>query len=318
MPSTSLTNCRDPHEPQHQPGGFAVIDPAQLDHEFDEALPDNSGSLLYREQNDSLLYQTNPFYGSRDERQKSFTYSVKSYIKAAQKAVNEVMESGVKPLWFAVVRVDDLLTAQQHNDQWKNKISRRLRSKGVVALFTREVTKVGIGKLHYNFLVVSPQDGDEAERLLRWAFEGTTINFDIQRCGKTRKDLLYLLNYIFKAKVQGKIEEGPLDKIGEHTSDKYSWVRVLFNRYSPLHKWRTIGKFFPDRKAAKQRVKEHTVAYHSQLEREEILLDQSTIDERKQARELAPYGEVVNVSAREILLDLVKTRLNEQGNQEHP
>lgn len=295
-----------------------MIDPAQLNYEPDEALPDNSGSLLYREQNDSFLYQTNPFYGSRDEKQRSFTYSVKSYIKAAQKAVNEVMESGVKPLWFAVIRVDDLLTAEQHNAQWRDKISRRLRSKGVVALFTRELIKEGIGKLHYNFLVVSPQDGNEVARLLRWAFEGTTINLDIQRCGKKRKDRLFLLNYIFKARVQGRLKKGPLDKKGEYTSDRYSWVRVLFKRYSPLDKWGKIGKFFPDRKAAKQRVKDNNAAYHSQLEREEILLDQSTIDERKQARELATFGEVVNVSAREILLDLVKTRLNEQGNQEHP
>ena len=118
--------------------------------------------------------------------------------------------------------------------------------------------------------------------------------------------------------MQGRLKKGPLDKKGEYTSDRYSWVRVLFKRYSPLDKWGKIGKFFPDRKAAKQRVKDNNAAYNSQLEREEILLDQSTIDERKQARELATFGEVVNVSASEILFDLVKTRLNEQGNQEHP
>lgn len=261
--------------------------------------------VLYEDDDINQLYQRCPSLGTEDHYP-SFTNSICSYIKQAKNCIDEILESKAKPKWYAVVRIDDILTAQDHNQHWKL-IARRLRQKKVVALWTREATKAN--RLHYNFLISYPTSETEMEDAIRFAFGGMKINLKAKRIDQ--KKILDYVFYVFKGKRKGKIKKGPKDKVGEWSSDMYQYDRLLFKKHSPLRKHDCIGQFYGDRKAVRVRVKTNRKANAERRNEDGYLLDCATKEEIQQAQFLFEYyGRYVGwKKADGILLELVKTRM---------
>jgi len=268
--------------------------------------------LLLYVQDDGNLYQTEPHFGSKDQ-EGSFTNSISSYIKQASRCVSECLESQVKPRVYVVVRIDDILTAQDHNQKWK-RISRRLRESKIVCLWVRECTRQN--KLHYNFLVSSNQSETEIDHAIRYAFEGMRINLGLKPCGDSFEDRKRLFNYVFKARVECIMWEGP--RKGEPTSDLYAKKRVLFKKNSPLRKHGCIGQFYGDRKSLKEKLRRKAKENSTKRNEERFLLEQATIQEQAQAKYEFQIWQTVPSwnkkgwrNANQILLSLVQSRLNE-------
>lgn len=289
---------------------------------FDDALANFSpeeiedlfgvGYLLYSQDDGTLgtLFQNEPHFG-REDQSPNFTNSIHSYWKRARQCVSECIESGAKPSWYAVVRIDDILTAQEHNRNW-TKVARRLRERKLVCLWVRECTKEN--KLHYNFLISNKQDKTDIEDTLRYAFEGMSFIVWSRPCGEVFQDRKCLFNYVFKAKVGCKVRDG--SNKGEYVSDIYASKRVLFKKNSPLRKHSCIGQFYGgDRKAVKERLKGKAKEYADRRNEEQFIIEQATRAEQEQAEILYGYGQFVGwKTADQILLSLVETRIGGSGN----
>jgi len=118
------------------------------------------------------LYQIKPQEKSRHPYSKSKTESIESFLRAAKHEAGRLLENGTEPNHIIQVNYKIELPVKEIKELWR-KHSRRLRSAGIVAHATVEITKYkrtqwATNKVHYHFVVKDDRTPGELEEL----FEG--------------------------------------------------------------------------------------------------------------------------------------------------
>ena len=175
--------------------------------------------LLFKNERNDNLYQLSPYLGDPKTAKPSFTNSVASYTKSAYKISQRLIKNAeqVAYHWYAVLRIDEDWTPNEHRSKWKQ-VQRRLKHHGVVSFYCREVSKSN--HIHYNLIIASNQTKIELTNIIKQAIIGIQTIVSIQPVDAKR--IKGLCNYVMKARVKGK------DDIGKPTLDIYASKRVLF------------------------------------------------------------------------------------------
>ena len=119
-----------------------------------------------------ILYQLNPEQESLHPYSKSKTESIASFLRAARHEAGRLLVNGTEPNHIIQLNYQTELHVKEIKELWQ-KHSRRLRSAGIVAHATIEITKYkrtqwATNKVHYHFVVKDDRTPDELEEL----FEG--------------------------------------------------------------------------------------------------------------------------------------------------
>jgi hypothetical protein len=195
-----------------------------------------------------LLYQENPRFASpkitrfgRVHVPKSYTQSIESFTTAGEAIVQSIAINrelrGQPYTWEAEINFERVLRAEEVAPFW-NKVCRKLRKQGVVALWVVEVRPKNL--IHYHLLVAS----EHSEQALRRIFtEALPEDVPHRVHVNPLDDYLNFARYIFKVKVPGL-------KKGELCADINATNRLLFKPKLPFHKHGTIGPFWAAPKKA--------------------------------------------------------------------
>jgi hypothetical protein len=242
------------------------------------------------------IHQSHSATGSREDKP-SFTYSINSYLKAADTLARCLIINAKSTAygWLATLNIQENLTADGHKRIWA-KISRRL--KGIEAFWLREVNWAD--NLHYHLIITGEHQEEELADTLRASVEGIKASVHAAPI----KSVVAWCRYIVKARVAG------VDNWGEWSSDKHHGKRVLFARYCGLSKHGTIGKFWatPLAELKQQVVREKQAYMACEGERrrvEDTLRATATPQERERAFHL---HQLLGVATKDILLMEVRMR----------
>jgi hypothetical protein len=193
---------------------------------------------------DSLIYQEAPrqYLPSKYTR-KSFTESEGSFLNAAKELetcirVNERLR-GTKYSWFATVVFEEILTIEVIRQTWA-KVCRKLRSKGIEALWVIEPTEGNT--VHFHIIVANDPGKQSLDQLLVWAMpDRSTVKWHKQV--KKINNLGRLAKYITKGEQEHFHN-------GRKKTDAYGTKRLLFKQSLGLRKFGHIGKFWAKPKKA--------------------------------------------------------------------
>jgi hypothetical protein len=141
--------------------------------------------------------------------------------------------SGRHYRWFVTIYVREVMQPKDAATLWA-KVCRKLREKGVVALWVREPTKKN--KVHYHLIVSSQQSKEDLIAAIESAMPDRQA-IDWHKNIKPVDYRWWLAYYITKAKIRGKFK-------GNIVPDKYATKRLLFKSGTGLDKHGTIGNFW--------------------------------------------------------------------------
>ena len=206
--------------------------------------------LLFKNERNDNLYQLSPYLGDPKTAKPSFTNSVASYTKSAYKISQRLIKNAEQVVyrWYAVLRIDEDLTPNEHRSKWKQ-VQRRLKNNGIDAFYSRDPIRAS-SHIHYDIIVSSNQTKIELTNIIKQATIGIQTIVSIQPVYGVKG----LCNYVMKARVKGK------DEFGKPTLDIYASKRLLFHADISLPKHGTIGKFWSNLPKIKQEVKQEQTA----------------------------------------------------------
>jgi len=237
------------------------------------------------------LYQFRPFVGTPDDKP-GFTFSVNSFWKEARKIAQQLIINSkqVNYAYWVIVRIDEPWDGNQHKEAWR-RIRKKLNGK-IDTFFVREVTKAN--HLEYNFIVVRPCERKSIDAVLRCAFAGIRTNIKYRKI----TSIVRMANYIMKCKIGGVVD-------GRWKADSYAEKRRLFHRHLGIDKHGTIGDFWKDRTATKQKAKDENKKFFDNKADDERLILEATPEEKEQARHLA---KLTGEPLRPIIANIVRKR----------
>lgn len=185
-----------------------------------------------------LLYQKKPLF-SRESiyPAKSWTETVEGYINNAKELTQCILRNRRlmrRPYsWLVTINFEDELEAAEVAALW-TKVARKLREKGVVALWVREPSRTN--RVHHHLLLRNSIDRKGLERVV----EASMPPREVVRWHKNLKSLStgwWVAFYLTKAKVSGVVR-------GRFLADRYAGKRLLFRPNIKLQKYGTIGAFW--------------------------------------------------------------------------
>lgn len=134
---------------------------------------------------------------------------------------------------FASINFTEDMTADEMKAVW-SKACRYLSNKGVIALYTCEVSR---RSNHFNFHLLLRSRTPDLLALLKHATKTTKTNIKVEQYnpGEGR----YTVRYMTKAKT-AKYKNGEIV-----SRDRWARKRVLFRQELKLRKYGTIGRFWP-------------------------------------------------------------------------
>jgi hypothetical protein len=135
--------------------------------------------------------------------------------------------------FFCSINFTDYMTAAEMKALW-SKVCRYLKGKGVVALYTCEVSR---RSNHFNFHMLLRSQTANLTELLKFATSNVKTNIKVEPYDPGRGRLA--VRYMTKAKT-------PKYKNGEIVSrDRWARKRVLLRQELKVRKYGTIGRFWP-------------------------------------------------------------------------
>jgi hypothetical protein len=185
------------------------------------------------------IFQDNPFdWKPSSFRLKGWRETVAGYLYEADKLsrclwINRRLMKQDNYPWAVTINIRKVLSPNDINEVWKQ-VCRKLRARGVVALWVREPSK----KNHCNYhLIVKSQLTQAAlKRAIDESMpDRATVSYHKQV--KPIKSQWHWCRYITKAKTTGYIN-------GKKVEDKYENKRMLFVPKIGLPKYYNIGKFW--------------------------------------------------------------------------
>lgn len=192
----------------------------------------------------TLIYQKKPPLSKPSMfTAKSWTDTVEGYVNEARKLTTCIRHNrklmGRPYTWLVTIYIWPLLSPAEITALW-TAACRKLRAKGIVALWVREPTKSN--KCHYHLLVSSPIDKSSLIAAIEQALpQRKTIGW--HKRVQQVDDEWWLARYLTKAKVSCRVN-------GVHVEDKYARKRLLFQPGLNMKKYGTIGKFWVTSKKA--------------------------------------------------------------------
>jgi len=185
-----------------------------------------------------VLFQENPIFSKPSiYRAKGWTETVEGYVnEAKQLAVcllrnRRLMQTSYT--WFLTINFECVLPPAEIKRAW-TEICRKLRAKGIVALWVREVSRTN--RVHHHLLLRTPISRTALERVVAECLPD-------QEALPTHSKLLVvndewrLVHYLAKAKITGYVQGEPVD-------DYYAEKRLLFKPNLGLKKFGTLGSFW--------------------------------------------------------------------------
>ena len=203
--------------------------------------------MIYNSADDGKIYQTNPVYSKPSQfKPKGWTNTTCGYIREAKQwalCVLRNRDQMQRPYsWVFHLNLNEEIPFNEISPMWQ-KVSRKLKSKGIVALWVREANR--LNKLHYHILVKNEISKDDLKNAIEFAMPPRSVVKWRKRVEPIRFRN-WLCFYIFKAKVAGENDNGVFVK------DKYRAKRLLFKPKMPFKKVGTIGDFWEHGKSKKK------------------------------------------------------------------
>jgi hypothetical protein len=201
--------------------------------------------MKYSSDDDGKIYQQKPTYSKSSQfKPKGWTDTVLGYINEAKRLTLCILSNRDlmgRPYTSAVhINVSEELSPEQHADLWAT-ACRKLRRKGVVALWVREPNKAN--RVHYHLLVKNAISKKALEQAIEEAMPDRK-QVKWRKRVEAIKNEWYYAHYISKAKVAGHVK-------GKRVDDLYSKKRLLFKANLDMKKYGTIGDFWERGKTKK-------------------------------------------------------------------
>jgi len=185
-----------------------------------------------------VLYQENPTFN------KPSIYKAKGWTETVEGYLNEAKQLAVCLLrnrhlmrtpytWFLTINFESVLSPSQIKKTWEE-VCRKLRSKRIVALWVREVSRSN--KVHYHLLLRNSIHRPALEAIVADCLpdrEALPTHTKLQVVNREWR----LVHYLPKAKIAGF-------RHGEPVEDYYADKRLLFLPNLGLKKFGTIGSFW--------------------------------------------------------------------------
>ncbi len=192
------------------------------------------------------LFQTDPVFSNASlHRPKSWTETTTGYIREAKELTmclvrNERLMD--KPYqWHVTINLEIELTPSEIRNRWR-KVVRKLRARGVVAIWVMEVSRSN--RVHFHLIVSSQISGVALEQAIDNAMP-PRAEVGWHKCLQRIEPggTWQLAHYVTKAKIAAYVN-------GRRVEDYYAGKRVLFQPKLGLRKHSPIGPFWVKPKAA--------------------------------------------------------------------
>jgi hypothetical protein len=193
---------------------------------------------MYSSAKDDSLYQKNPLPSKPSNfKLKSWTETVQGYINEANQLTCCILRNRrlmKRPYtWHLTVNIEVKMPPKDITGLWA-KVCRKLKAKGIEALWVREPTRSG--KVHYHLLLKNSIGKTALERTLKECMPPRKEVGWHKRIQPVKDDW-QLAHYITKAKIVGYVK-------GQSVADYYQRKRLLFKAKLKIKKFGTIGSFW--------------------------------------------------------------------------
>jgi len=198
----------------------------------------------YCSDDDGKLFQTNPTYHKPSQYPaKGWTETVEGYINEAKQwamCINRNRKLMKRPYtWVVHLNLNEEVSPEYVAPMW-NKVTRKLKRKGVVCLWVREVNR--LNKIHYHIIVKNRISSDDLKSAIEDSMPPRSEVVWRKRVEEI-KSQWHLAYYVVKAKIRGTTKAGKVVK------DLYRRKRLLFKPHLGFRKAGTIGKFWEQGKS---------------------------------------------------------------------
>jgi hypothetical protein len=193
----------------------------------------------YCSADDNNLFQANPTFRKPSQfKAKGWTDTVEGYLNEAKQwamCINRNRALMKRPYTWAVhLNLNEEVAPDYVASMW-NKVKRKLKDRGIVCLWVREVNR--LNKIHYHLIVKN----HISETALKHAIEHAMpprSEVKWRKRVEPIKSQWHLAHYVVKAKIAGE------SKTGKFVKDLYRSKRLLFRPHLGFRKAGTIGEFW--------------------------------------------------------------------------